>query len=114
MKFLHIDGLPFLISEYDIEGELTYDEALEFISNFKNGGRLPNNDELKLIHSNKSKIPNLDMGNAYWSSENSTDPSPVYGKQGTAFSMTLYSGIFLNGGRGKRDKCRVRIIKDLN
>ena len=76
------------------------------------GARLPNNDELKLIHEHRKKIPNLSIGDSYWSCENSTEPDFVYGKKGTAYSMTLYSGLFLKGGRGARNQCLVRLVKD--
>lgn len=122
MKFIDIPELNFLISDEHLDpgnkkkpgdyGEMTYDKANELISKLNDGSRLPNNEELKMIFENKSKIPNLSNGDAYWSSENSTEPSSTYGEKGTAYSMTMYSGKFLNGGRGSRDKCLVRLVKD--
>ena len=111
MEFIKIENLPFQIAIEDLEKEMNYDEIQEYLKTVNSNIRLPNNDELKMIHENKDSIPGMVDLNAYWSSENSTEPDPVYGKNGTAYCMTMVSGIFLNGGRGKRDKCLVRLIK---
>ena len=124
MEFIDIKELPFLISvdllypdnsskrvpgDY---GVMNYDQANKLVIKMKDGSRLPNNEELKLIHKYREKIPNLSIGDSYWSSENSTEPDFIYGKKGTAYSMTLSSGIFLKGGRGARNKCLVKLVKD--
>lgn len=111
MEFLKIEGLPFLIAERDLDKEMTYDEVTDFLSTADDGIRLPDNDELRLMFEYKKSIPKINKFDSYWSSQNSTEPDPTYGKLGTAYSMTMYSGIFLNGGRGKRDKCLVRLVK---
>ncbi len=124
LEFVSIVELPFLIATTELDpgnaiaklpgdyGVMNYEKANELVSKIGDGARLPNNDELKLIYEHQKKIPNLSTGDSYWSCENSTEPDIVYGKKGTAYSMTLYSGLFLKGGRGARDKCLVRLVKD--
>jgi len=57
-------------------------------------------------------MPELSSGDSYWSSENSTEPSLIYEKKGTAYSMTMYGGLFLNRRRGPRMKCLVLLVKN--
>ncbi|MAJ32480.1 MAG: hypothetical protein CMC18_07575 [Flavobacteriaceae bacterium] len=92
-------------------GEINYDLANNLISKFNDGSRLPYNDELKLIFENQDKMPELSCGDSYWSSENSTEPSLIYGKKGTAYSMTMYV-VYFNRRRGPRKKCLVLLVKN--
>ena len=124
LEFISIKELPFLIATNELDpgnaitrvpgdyGVMNYEKANDLVSKIGDGARLPNNDELKLIHEHRKKIPNLSIGDSYWSCENSTETDFVYGKKGTAYSMTLYSGLFLKGGRGARNQCLVRLVKD--
>ena len=111
-EFIEIDNLPFLIDSTDISsGEMNWNKANNMVKDIGNDSRLPTKDELKIICENKDKIPNLNKFNAYWSSENSDDPETIHGKQGTAWSLTLYSGILTELGKS-RYKCLVRLVKD--
>lgn len=111
-EFIEIDNLTFLIDSTDISsGEMNWNKAYNMVKDIGNDSRLPTKDELKLIFENKDKIPNLNKFNAYWSSENSGDPETIHGKQGTAWSLTLYSGILTELGKS-RYKCLVRLVKD--
>lgn len=112
MKFIEIDGLDFLISIEDHkDGEINWNKANDIVKTIGGDCRLPSKDELTLIFENRDKIPNLDKFNAYWSSENSENPETVFGKQGTAWSLTLYSGLLNELGKSKY-KCLVRLVKD--
>lgn len=111
-EFLEIDELTFLIDSTDISsGEMNWNKANNLVKEIGNHSRLPTKDELKMIFENKDKIPNLIDFNAYWSSENSDNPDTVYGKQGTAWSLTLISGILTELGKSEY-KCLVRLVKD--
>tara|TARA_B100000767_G_C19450816_1_gene403949 strand:+ start:48 stop:407 length:360 start_codon:yes stop_codon:yes gene_type:complete len=111
-EFIEIDELTFLIDSTDISsGEMNWNKANNLVKEIGNNSRLPTKDELKMIFENKDKIPNLNNFDAYWSSENSDNPETVYGKQGTAWSLTLYSGILTELGKS-RYKCLVRLVKD--
>ena len=112
MEFIEIESIDFLICLQDYpDGEMNWNKANEKVKVIGGNCRLPNNDELLKIYENKDKIPNLDNFNAYWSSENSDDPNTVNGKQGQAYSLTLYSGILTKLGKS-RYKCLVRLVKD--
>src|SRR6056300_1662936 len=110
--FIEIDELTFLIDSTDISsGEMNWNKANNLVKEIGNKSRLPTKDELKMIFKNKDKIPNLNNFDAYWSSENSDNTETVHGKQGTAWSLTLYSGILTALGKS-RYKCLVRLVKD--
>ena len=112
IEFNELDELTFLVASTDIpSGEMNWNEANNLVKEIGDNSRLPTKDELKMIYENKDKIPNLNKFNAYWSSENSDNPETVHGKQGTAWSLTLYSGILTALGKS-RYKCLVRLVKD--
>ena len=106
-QFIDTQELPFLISvdllypdnsskrvpgDY---GVMNYDQANKLVSKTKDGSRLPNNEELKLIHKYQEKIPNLSVGDSYWSSENSTEPDFIYGKKRTAYDGGIINDLIL-------------------
>ena len=112
MKFMEIEQLNFLISSEDHkDGEMNWNKANDHVKIIGDGCRLPTKDELTIIYKNRDNIPNLDKFDAYWSSENSDNPETVYGKQGVAWSLTLYSGILTELGKS-RYKCLVRLVKN--
>ena len=85
LEFISIEELPFLIATNELDpgnaitrvpgdyGVMNYEKANDLVSKIGDGARLPNNDELKLIHEHRKKIPNLSIGDSYWSCENSTE-----------------------------------------
>ena len=102
IEFIEIDELTFLIASTDLSsGEMNWNKANDLVKDIGNNSRLPTKD----------KIPKLNEYDAYWSSENSDNPETVYGKQGTAWSLTLYSGILTKLGKS-RYKSLVRLVKD--
>jgi hypothetical protein len=112
MEFIEIENIDFLICSQDHpDCEMNWNKAIQKVIDIGSDCRLPNNDELLVIYQNKDKIPNLDNFDAYWSSENNDDPNTVHGKQGQAFSLTLYSGILTKLGKS-RYRCLVRLVKD--
>jgi len=112
IEFIEIDGLTFLIASTDLSsGEMNWNKANDLVKDIGNNSRLPTKNELKIIYENKDKIPKLNEYDAYWSSENSDNPETAHGKQGTAWSLTLYSGILTKLGKS-RYKCLVRLVKD--
>lgn len=74
---------------------MNYDQVNKIVSKTKDGSRLPNNEELKLIHKYQEKIPNLSIGDSYWSSENSTEPDFIYGKKRTAYDGGIINDLIL-------------------
>ena len=90
------------VAEFDIPGELSWDEAKNGTEKFSDGWRLPTDIELFAIYAKKQDFPNLINSNYWTSIENANNTAICYDfKDGS--KLWFYD---------KAEKCNVRLVKD--